>query len=162
MKPETIIGGLAITGLIVIGLWRLFRWFGGGKSGPNPWGDTIEESIQQPDASPICRRCLEPHEEYARYCPHCGIPVDSMVPLSPFHYAFAIGDVLLTGTQRKFPVNWITITGFIFLSTIQYLIFAPVYWFRLIRNIKRLKAEEEQPRPESTPSPEAAHRDEAS
>ena len=77
-----------------------------------------------------------------------------MVPLSPFHYAFAIGDVLLTGTQRKFPVNWLTVSGFIFLSTIQYLIFAPVYWFQLIRNIKRLKAEAEQPRPESSPPSE--------
>lgn len=85
-----------------------------------------------------------------------------MVPLSPFHYAFAIGDVLLTGTQRKFPVNWLTVSGFIFLSTIQYLIFAPVYWFRLIRNIKRLRDEAEQSRPESSPPSETSRRNEAS
>jgi hypothetical protein len=64
-----------------------------------------------------------------------------MVPLSPFHQVFALGDVLLTGTQRKFPVNWLTITGFILLSMIQYLIFAPFYWFFLLRNVRRLRAE---------------------
>jgi hypothetical protein len=64
-----------------------------------------------------------------------------MVPLSPFHQVFALGDVLLTGTQRRFPVNWLTITGYILLSTTQYLIFAPFYWFFLLRNVRRLRAE---------------------
>lgn len=64
-----------------------------------------------------------------------------MVPLSPFHQVFAMGDVLLTGTQRRFPVNWLTITGFVFLSMIQYLIFAPFYWFFLLRNVRRLRTE---------------------
>ena len=141
MNPESKVGAFVLVALVLLGCWRIFVWFRNAKPTPNPWDEKTEESIQQPDASQICRRCLEPHEEFARYCPHCGIPVDSMVPLSPFHYAFAIGDVLLTGTQRKFPVNWLTITGFVFLSTIQYMVFAPVYWFRLIRNIKRLNEE---------------------
>ena len=64
-----------------------------------------------------------------------------MVPLSPFHQVFAVGDILLIGTQRKFPINWVTITGFVFLSVIQYLFFAPVYWFYLMRNVRKLRAE---------------------
>lgn len=141
MSPEMLVGILATTGLVLVGCWRLFRWFFGEKPGPNPWDEKTEESIQQPDAVPLCRRCLEPHEESARYCSNCGLPVDSMVPLSPFHQVFAMGDVLLTGTQRRFPVNWLTITGFVFLSMIQYLIFAPFYWFFLLRNVRRLRTE---------------------
>ena len=52
-----------------------------------------------------------------------------------------MGDVLLTGTQRRFPINWLTITGYLFLSAIQYLVFAPVYWFCLLRNVRRLRAD---------------------
>jgi hypothetical protein len=141
MSPEAEIGIFAIVGLVLFGCWRLARWFFGGKPGPNPWDEKTEESIQRPDATPLCRRCLEPHEESARYCPNCGLPVDSMVTLSPFHQMFALGDVLLTGTQRKFPVNWLTITGYVLLSVIQYLIFAPFYWFLLMRNVRRLKAD---------------------
>ena len=151
MKPETIVGGLAITGLVVVGLWRLFRWFFGGKPGPNPWDEKTEEAINQPDATPICRRCLEPHEESARYCSHCGLPVDSLVPLSPFHQVFAVGDVLLTGTQRKFPVNWMTITGYVLLSMAQYLVFAPFYWFFLLRNVRRIRAEAKRPDDQAAP-----------
>jgi hypothetical protein len=141
MSPECFVGILATTGLVLVGCWRLFRWFFGGKPGPNPWDEQTEASLHQPDATPLCRRCLEPYDESARYCPHCGLPVDSMVPLSPFHQIFAIGDVLLTGTQRTFPINWLTITGYVLLSTIQYLVFAPFYWFFLLRNIRRQRAQ---------------------
>lgn len=64
-----------------------------------------------------------------------------MVPLSPFHQIFAMGDVLLTGTQRQFPINWLTITGYVLLSMVQYLVFAPFYWFFLLRNIRRQRAQ---------------------
>lgn len=137
MKSEVLLGALAITLVTLVLGWRLVRWFVAGRPGPNPWDEETERSIQQPGASPLCRRCLEPYAESARYCSHCGLPVDSLVPLSPFHQQFALGDVLLTGTQRRFPVNWLTITGYLFLSTAQYLIFAPVYWFLLLRNIRR-------------------------
>jgi hypothetical protein len=141
MSPELAVGVLAVSGVVLVGYWRLFRWFVGGKPGPNPWDEKTEESLHQPDAMPLCRRCLEPHESYARYCSNCGLPVDSMVPLSPFHQIFAIGDILLTGTQRKFPVNWLTITGYVLLSMAQYLFFAPFYWFFLLRNVHRLRAD---------------------
>jgi hypothetical protein len=141
MGPELLVGITATAALLLFGCWRLFRWFFGGTPGPNPWDEATEERIQQPDAVPLCRRCLEPYEDAARYCSHCGLPVDSLVPLSPFHQLFAVGDVLLTGTQRRFSVNWITITGFVLLSMIQYMVFAPVYWFCLLRNVRRLRAE---------------------
>lgn len=145
MNPEKIVAAVATTGIVLFALWRLGRWFFGGPASPNPWDDKVEQSIHEPDATPICRRCLEPHEESARYCAHCGLPVDALVPLSPFHQVFAIGDVLLTGTQRKFPVNWLTITGYILLSMAQYLVFAPFYWFFLLRNVRRIRSESKLP-----------------
>lgn len=141
MKPEMVVAAVATTVIALYALWRLGQWFFGGQASPNPWDDQVEQSIQEPDATPICRRCLEPYEESARYCSHCGLPVDSLVPLSPFHQVFAIGDVLLTGTQRKFPVNYVTVTGYVLFSTVQYLVFAPLYWFWLLRNVRRIRAE---------------------
>ena len=82
-----------------------------------------------------------------------------MVPLSPFHQVFAVGDILLTGTQRKFPINWVTITGFVFLSVIQYLIFAPVYWFCLMRNVRKLRAESMSERGRSVDAVDVGTRD---
>lgn len=145
MKPEMVVAAVATTGIVLFMLWRLGRWFFGGPASPNPWDEQVEQSIQEPDATPICRRCLQPHDENARYCAHCGLPVDALVPLSPFHQVFAIGDVLLTGTQRKFPVNWMTISGYVLLSMAQYLIFAPFYWFFLLRNVRRIRAESKLP-----------------
>ena len=145
MNPEIVVAAVVTTGIVLFVLWRAGRWFFGGPASPNPWDEQVEQSIQGSDATPICRRCLEPYEESARYCSHCGLPVDALVPLSPFHQVFAIGDVLLTGTQRKFPVNWMTITGYILLSMVQYLIFAPFYWFCLLRNVRRIRAESKPP-----------------
>lgn len=143
MSPEAKVGVFAIAGLVLVGCLLFIRWLFSGKAGPNPWDEKTEESLHQPDATPLCRRCLEPHELEARY----GLPVDSMVPLSPFHQVFALGDILLTGTQRRFPVNWLTVSGYVLLSLIQYLIFAPFYWFFLLRNVRRLRAEAIQKQP---------------
>ena len=141
MTPEDKLLTATLIGFSLWGCWRLIQWFRKAPVTPNPWDEKTEESLNQPDAVPLCRRCLESHDPDARYCSNCGLPVDSMVPLSPFHQAFALGDVLLTGTQRRFPVNWLTITGFILLSMIQYLVFAPFYWFLLLRNVRRLQTE---------------------
>jgi hypothetical protein len=141
MTPEDKLLTATLIGFSLWGCWRVVRWFGKAPVTPNPWDEKTEESLNQPDATPLCRRCLESHDPDARYCSNCGLPVDSMVPLSPFHQAFALGDVLLTGTQRRFPVNWLTITGYVLLSMLQYLIFAPFYWFFLFRNVRRLRVE---------------------
>ena len=119
--------------------WRGLRWLCKGKSGPNPWDAETEARIQGTDATPLCTRCLEPQEAGTRFCTHCGLPVDSLVPFSPYLYAFALGDVLTTGTTRNFKVSWLTVGGYLLLSIATYAVFAPIYWFRLLRNLHRMK-----------------------
>ena len=147
MKPEQI-GVIAIVAVAGVFFWRGLRWFWQRKPHPNPWNEETEARIQQSDAVPLCTRCLEPHEPTAQFCPNCGLPVDSLVPFSPYLYVFALGDVLVSGTTRKFRVNWLTVFGYIFLSSIEYTIFAPVYWFLLFRNLKQ-----------NTPPPSGTHND---
>jgi len=140
MSPETKVGILALAGLALVGCWRLFRWFLRSPSTPNPWDEKTEESIHQPDATPICTRCLEPHNPEAHFCSTCGAPVDPLVAFSPYLYVFAFGDMLRAGTSGRFKVNWVTIVGFLLLP----IAFVPfmlvfVYWFFFLRNLQRPK-----------------------
>ena len=141
MSPEVKVGVFALAGLTLFGCWRAFRWFQEGKPTPNPWDERTEESIHQPDATPICTRCLEPHEPEARFCSNCGVPVDPLVPFSPYPYIFACGDMLRSGTTRRFQINWITVTGFLLLPLAFFpLLFAFVYWFFFLRNLQHQRA----------------------
>jgi len=139
MTPETKVLILAVAGLSLCGCWLLFRWFRGPPSTPNPWDDKIEESLHRPDATPLCSRCLEPHQTEARFCPNCGAAVDPLVAFSPYLYIFAFGDMLRAGTARRFRVNWVTILGFLLLPLAFFpLLLAFVYWFVFLRNLQRL------------------------
>jgi hypothetical protein len=62
-------------------------------------------------------------------------------------YLFALGDGLRTGTTGRFAVTPLTVAGYLILSTCEYLVFAPIYWFFLIRNIRRLEEETVQTLP---------------
>src|ERR1051325_1356244 len=141
MDPEQKVGLLAIIGVALVGCWRVIKWFGDATPTPNPWDQETEERIQQTDAVPVCTRCLEPYQSTERFCPHCGLPVDALAPFSPYLYVFVLGDALVTGTSRKFAVNWLTVTGFLLLLAAQYSIFAPVYWYCLFRNVGRQQGE---------------------
>jgi hypothetical protein len=138
MKPEAV-------GLMVIGagavflLLKVIKWFCTGKPGPEVWNEETEHRLHQPDATPLCTRCLEPQETDELFCHNCGMPVDPLVPFSPYLYLFAFGDILAVGTTRRFRVNWLTVTGFVLLP-VAFLgvILAPVYWFFFFQNLRRM------------------------
>ena len=44
-----------------------------------------------------------------------------------------------------------TITGYVLLSMAQYLVFAPFYWFFLLRNVRRIRAEAKRPDDQAAP-----------
>jgi len=140
MTPETKVLILSASALSVWGCWRVIQWFRGAPSTPNPWDEKTEESLHQPDATPLCSRCLEPHQIEARFCPNCGAPVDPLVAFSPYLYVFAFGDMLRAGTARRFQVNWVTVLGFLLLPLAFFpLLLAFVYWFFFLRNLQRLR-----------------------
>ena len=165
MSPEAKVGVLALTGLGLFGCWRAFRWLQQGKPIADPWDERTEESIHQPEAIPLCSRCLEPHQPEAQYCPNCGVPVDPLVPYSPYFYMFAFGEMLSGGRPHGVQANWITLLGFLllplaclpFLSGFLYLLslidfpflplsfpflFVLACWFFFLRNLRRREAPE--------------------
>ena len=137
-----VVGLVTLAVLALFGCWRLARWLFEGKAGPNPWDEETERRIHQPDAVPLCTRCLEPYPAESRFCPNCGVPVDALVPFSPYSYVFAFGDMLRAGTTRRFQINWITVLGFLLLPlAFLPLLLAFVYWFFFLRNLLKQRSE---------------------
>jgi hypothetical protein len=121
----------------VVFLWRIIRWFGGPPASPNPWDAETEARLHEPDAVCLCPRCLEPERDRVQFCRDCGFAVGPYVTWMPYLYLFAIGDLLRTGVDRPFRVS-VPILIFLFLfSASEYVIFAPVYWLLLVRNLRR-------------------------
>ncbi|NQU09574.1 hypothetical protein HQ590_02190 [bacterium] len=135
---------LAAIVLLVIGLALLIRWLTRAlariQPRPNPWGPEIDETLAQPDATPVCHRCFTPQPELPGwFCPCCGGAIGPDNNWMAYLQIFSIGEVLSTGTFHRFRVNGWTLTGFLLLSIGQYQVFAPVYWFWLCRNVRRIR-----------------------
>lgn len=139
------LGHMTRVDLFVIGLvlfiaavlvWRLIKWFGGAPTRPNPWDDATEASLHDPDALPLCPRCLEPDRDRVQFCRDCGFPVGPYVMWMPYLYLFAIGDLLRTGVDRPIRVSAPIVIFLLLFSAGEYFVFAPVYWFFLFRNLQ--------------------------
>jgi hypothetical protein len=68
--------------------------------------------------------------------------------VNPYLYLFSLGEVLREGTSGRVRKSWLTVAGYVILSLAEYVIFAPIYWFFLFRNLSR---KEEQQTAESVP-----------
>lgn len=117
-------------------LWRLAVWWKQPLQ-PNPWDEDTEARLHEPEAVLLCPRCLEPEREGVQFCRDCGFAVGPYVTWSPYLYIFVLGDLLRTGVDRPFRVKSTTVCFLLLVSLFEYFIFAPVYWFFLIRNIRR-------------------------
>jgi hypothetical protein len=71
----------------------------------------------------------------------------------PFEYLFSEGEVLRNGTFLKLPRSFLVIGGYLLFSIAVYVIFAPIYWFFLFRNVLRPEAQQEPIAP-CAPPPE--------
>jgi len=125
---------VAVTAVVLV---RLFLWLRAQPPKANPWDEDTEARLQEPDAVLLCPRCLEPETEGVQFCRDCGFPVGPYVPWSPYLYIFALGDLLRTGVDRPFRVKGTTVCFLVLFSLLEYLVFAPLYWFFLFRNIRR-------------------------
>jgi hypothetical protein len=150
-NPERILAAVVVAfGALVL----LVRWVKQVQLSPAPWGPEIDEALAQSDATPICHHCFTPQPELPGwFCPHCGAAVGPYNNWMEYVSIFSIGEVLSTGAFHRFSVSALTVVGLLFFSISQYLIFAPVYWFWLIRNVRRMQREAVQP-PVESPSPE--------
>jgi hypothetical protein len=135
--PEQTVGILAILGLVVCGLWTLLAWLLRGPSSAEPWGEQISAEIAGDEATPLCHRCLSPHDPSADFCPDCGAAVGLYTNLLPYPYLFSLGHTLRIGTAGDFKHSALTISGFFLLSLADYPVLAPVYWGAFIWGLLR-------------------------
>lgn len=133
-EPEKLVGTLAIIGLLGVALWKMLRrWFQTPLS-PDPWDDHINAELAKDEAVPLCHHCLTPHSEGEDFCPACGAAVGQYTNWLPFPQLFSIGHVLRIGTFGNFKRSPLTVFGFWLLGLAEYMIFAPLYWFMLLKN----------------------------
>ena len=139
--PNLIIGDLAVSGLIFYVFWRLIVWVREAPVRPEPWGAEIEKQLSESEAVEICPHCLTEQSSTAWFCEKCGRAVGPYNNLMPYVMVFSQGEVLRNGVTDKLRASPLTIAGFLFYSSFNYLIFAPIYWFFFFKNLKRIKTE---------------------
>ena len=138
--PERILAAAVSVGLAV---WLWVRWLAKLQPPPEPWGPEIDAALARPDVVTVCHRCFAPQPDLPGwFCPECGGAVGAYNNWMPYLYIFSIGEVLSIGTFRRFSVRPLTVVGLILFSFTQYHVFAPIYWYRLVRNIQRLRQAE--------------------
>jgi hypothetical protein len=133
--PATGVGVLGIVILLCFGLWMLIRWLVNGPQEPDPWSDEVAAEIAKDDAVPLCHRCLAPHDSWVDFCPDCGAPVGPYTNWLPYPYLFSIGHTLRIGASGDFRRSPLTIAGFFCLGIAEYALFAPIYWFMLLKGL---------------------------
>jgi hypothetical protein len=134
-EPERLVGYLAIIALGCFFFARFVIWLLKGPREPDPWGEQIAADLAEGNCTPVCHRCLTPHDSMLNFCPECGAPVGKYTNLLPFPRLFSLGHTLRIGTSGGFKRTPLIVGGFILLAIAEYAIFAPVYWVMLFRNI---------------------------
>ena len=145
--PNLTVATLGVAGLLLAAVWRLILWVRAATPKPEPWGAEIEASVQAEDATPVCHRCLTPHSDVAWFCEYCGSAVGTYNNLMPFVCVFSQGEVFRNGGTDKFRAGPFLITGYLLCSLVNYLVFAPLFWFFFFKNLQRLKAEQRNESP---------------
>jgi len=129
---------------VVVGLLCLWRlgvavadWTRRLPVPPDPWGPELTAELKSQDCVPVCLRCFTPQEHDRWFCPECGAAVGPYNNTLPYIYIFSQGEVLSTGVYRDIRPSALVIGGYLLLSICEYGVFAPVYWWRLFRNLRR-------------------------
>jgi len=136
-NSELLVGLLGISVLCGYGCWTLARWFWNAPCQPDPWGKEISAELAKDDCTPLCPHCLSPHQLSAEFCPQCGAAVGAYTNWLPFPRLFSVGHTLRIGTGENFKRSPLVIAGFFIFGFTEYGPFAPVYWFKLIRNLRK-------------------------
>jgi hypothetical protein len=139
--PDLFVAQIAIGGLVLAGFWRIIVWVRNAPVRPDPWDAEFEQKMQDPDTLEFCHHCSTPQPPGAWFCEHCGSAVGPYNNLMPYVCVFSQGEVFRNGVTDKLAASPLTIVGYLLYSLGNYLVFAPIYWFFLFKNLKRLKRE---------------------
>jgi len=105
---------------------------------------TIEPQPTEPvtdDAAPVCHRCFREQKPGAMFCPECGTAVGPYNNLMPLERIASLGEVARSGVGPEARFTPMRLVGYILLGLTQYMIFAPLYFYRLYRNYRRMNPE---------------------
>jgi hypothetical protein len=144
--PEGLVAEVALAVLAVVFLWRVFVRAWQTPTSPDPWDKEIEGALHEPEAVEVCHRCFDPVTPNSWFCEHCGCAVGPYNNLMPYLHVFSEGEVLRNGVKDRLPQNALIIAGYLLIfagymvdfSNLS-LVFAPIYWIFLFRNLKRQK-----------------------
>jgi len=133
--PDRLVGFLGIYVLCGCSVVIFIRWLLDSPRSPDPWNEQVAAEMEKDDSVPLCHHCIAPHHPLAHFCGHCGASVGTYTNYMPFLRQFAVGHTLRIGTREPFKRSPLTIVGFLVVSLAEYKIFAPVYWYLLLRNV---------------------------
>jgi hypothetical protein len=135
--PYQVVAALGMAFLLLVGLWQLIVWVREAPITPDPWDAGIEQKLSEPDAVEVCSHCLTEQPPTAWFCSHCGKAVGPYNNLMPFVNVFSEGEVFRNGATGQFRNRPLIIIGYMLLSLAAYSVFAPIFWFFLLSNLKR-------------------------
>jgi ribosomal protein L40E len=139
--PNLLIGGFAVGGLAIVGLWRLIAWVRDAPVTPDPWDAEVDQKMSEPDAVEVCHRCFTEQPPGAWFCARCGSAVGPYNNLMPYVVVFSQGEVFRNGVDGRVRPKLLTILGYLFFSLFNYAFLAPIYWIFLFKRLLRDRVE---------------------
>ena len=118
---------------------KRFREWWSSSDSPNPWPDEVDVALHEPDAVPVCFRCVTPCEDTEWFCPTCGAAIGPYNNVMPFIYIYSIGEALRSGVGPEAHFTRFRTVAYIAIGLAQFGVYAPLYLFRLCLNYRRLK-----------------------
>jgi hypothetical protein len=140
--PNEVVAELGIGFLLLAGLWRFIGWVRDAPKTPDPWDAEVERTLWEPETREVCHHCFQEQEPGAWFCRHCGNAVGPYNNLMPYLNVFSEGEVLRNGVAGRFRNRPVILIGYFLISLGAYSIFAPIYWFFLLSNLKRTPDEQ--------------------
>ena len=139
--PNQMVAGLGVGFLLLAGLWRLIAWVREAPPKSDPWDAEVEHQLEEPEAAEVCHHCLTQQPPNAWFCEHCGSAVGPYNNMMPYLNVFSEGEVLRNGAADRLRKNPLIIAGYLLFSLSVYVVFAPIFWFFLFKNLKRSREE---------------------
>jgi hypothetical protein len=136
-NPDLVVAQIAIGGFLLAGLWRLISWVRNAPIRPDPWDAETEQKLQQRETPEICHHGSTPQAPGAWFCSQCGASVGPYNNLMPYVQAFAEGEVYRNGMSSRFRNPRLIPIGFFLMTLAINPLFAPIYLFLLLPQLKR-------------------------
>ena len=134
---EHILAVLVILGVCALAIYRVVLWIMDAPCSQDPWDHEVEEAISRDEAVPLCHHCLTPQEHLGWFCPECGATVGPYCNYMPYVYVFSQGEIFRAGVTERLRARPLVVVGYVLVSLGMYVIFAPIYWFFLFKNLRR-------------------------